>query len=379
MRRLVLLVPWALGLSLLLTHVASADDTIEALRQAEREARANLANAYGELAKARVDSLFVPPPKPGEFNFTPDPQPVEKAETAVREAESKARQAAEARRAAEAKGVDNAKAATEARERSERAADRAKDAAKRSEFLPESKTLDDLIGKELRQFDAYEARKDFKSALVRETELLDKEADRLEAEAKKPGASAETKAAATRAREAADRAAARLRAEFPPLFPPKKAKIDPFPFIPGHPQPGDPTALGTVGPPGAGSQLISANIPVLVDNQQTALICIQPGHNAANVATALELANHQVIATTGTGTVIAAHGDPKTIETRARAKRIDLCFVEINYCMIMTPLTAFRGHVHELHRGGLHDHDAPDLPWSWAVTPPEPVVSWGGR
>jgi hypothetical protein len=35
MRRLVLLIPWALGLVLLLTRVASAGDPIEALRQAE--------------------------------------------------------------------------------------------------------------------------------------------------------------------------------------------------------------------------------------------------------------------------------------------------------------------------------------------------------
>jgi len=394
MRRLALLAPWALGLILLLTSAPSADDPIEALRQAEREANANLAQAYGDLAKAQdeFESPLVPPlPKPGEL-VRPKPPEIDKAETAVREAESTAQQAAEARRAAEAKSIDSAKAATEARERSERAADRAKVAADRSPFLPGS-SVDERVGEALRQFDAVEKRKDFKMALEREAELLDNDADRLEADAKTPGASAETKAAATRAREAADRAAARLRDEFPPLFPPRRAKpthetippgteqpphIDPFPFIPGFPTPGDPTALGTVGPPEAGSQPVSADLTVLVDNRPRILICIPPSADVAKVATALGLAEHDVVAQLPTGTVIAAYGDPQTIEAEAKAKRIPLCFVEIDYCVIKTPLTAFRGHEHRAHPGGLHAHDAPDPPWDWGVTPPVPVVSWGG-
>ena len=376
MRRLVLLILWALGLVLLLTRVASADDTIEALRRAEREARANLADAHGNLLKERAAAqIRLQPLQPPQFPPVPEnqtPGPLETAEKAAREAESRARQAAEARRAAEAKSIDNANAATEARERAERAADRAKDAAKRSEFLPERKTLDDLVGKELRQFDAEQARRDFKSALERETELLDKEADRLEAEAKKPGASAETKAAATRAREAADRAAAHLRAKFPPLFPPKRATIDPFPYIPEFPTPGDPTAFGT------GGQQVSTNMTVAMDNRLKVLICLRHGADPAKVAAALGLGPYGVIAMTATGTILLAPGDPQALAAKAQGHP-DVCFVETNYCMIMTPLTAFRGHVHELHRGRLHDHDAPDPPWSWSLTPPEPVVSWGGQ
>ena len=398
MRRLVYLAPWALGLILLLTSALSADDTIDALRQAEREARANLADAYGKLIKERAEAqIRLQPLQAPRFPPVPEnqtPGPLETAEKTAREAESTAQQAAEARRAAEARTINTAKAATEARERSELAAHRAKSAAKRSAFLPERKTVDDIVGEQLRQFDKEEARKDFKMALQRETELLDKEADGLEAEATKLGASDQAKAAARSARLASDRAAALLRAEFPPLFPPKRAApttetvppgteqpphIDPFPFIPGFPQPGDPTALGTVGPQGAGSQPVSIDMTVTVPNRPKTLVCILPGDDVEKVAAALGLADYEVVAQTATGTVIAAEGDPQTIEAEAKAKRIPLCFVEINFCVIKAPLTAFRGHEHRAHPGGIHNHDAPDPPWSWAVTPPEPVVSWGGR
>jgi len=145
-----------------------------------------------------------------------------------------------------------------------------------------------------------------------------------------------------------------------------------------------PTALldpktPAVAPTEKGGQPVSANMTVAVDNRLTVLICIPPGANAAEVAAALGLQNYGVLAKTSTGTIIIAPGDSKAVEAQAKEKGIDLCFLEINYCMIMTPLTAFRGHVHELHRGGLHDHDAPDLPWSWAVTPPESVLSWEGQ
>jgi len=126
-------------------------------------------------------------------------------------------------------------------------------------------------------------------------------------------------------------------------------------------------------------QSVSTDITVIVNNRPKTLVCILPGDNVEKVAAALGLADYEVVAQTGTGTVIAAYGDPQTIEAEAKAKRIPLCFVEINFCVIKAPLTAFRGHQHKAHPGGIHNHDAPDPPWSWAVTPPEPVVSWGGR
>ena len=135
---------------------------------------------------------------------------------------------------------------------------------------------------------------------------------------------------------------------------------------------------GTVGPPGAGGQQVSTNMTVAMDNRLKVLICLRHGADPAKVAAALGLGPYGVIAMTATGTILLAPGDPQALAAKAQGHP-DVCFVETNYCMIMTPLTAFRGHVHELHRGRLHDHDAPDPPWSWSLTPPEPVVSWGGQ
>ena len=394
-RRLFLLVPWALGLVLLLTHVPSAGDPIEALRQAELEARANYANALRELAKAL---------KAG------DERRIVPLEGSANNANATAQTAAAARRAAEARNIDTAKAATEARELSKAVADRTRDAFEQGDLTfarfpfslrrSESLSVDELVEEGLREFDATQARKDFEMALEREAQLLDKEAVRLKALAEKSWASAETKAAAMTAREAANRAAARLAAEFGhrprplPPTPPKKAepatetgpsdseqppKIDPVPLIPGFPPVGDQTALGTVGPPRAGSKPVSVDMTVVVDNRSKVMICIPPGVDPVKVATALGLTEHRVIAKASTGTIIMTPGDLQAIEAKAKEKGIALCFVEIDFCMIMTPLTAFRGHDHQAHRGGLHDHDAPDPPWTWSVTPPEPVVSWGGR
>jgi hypothetical protein len=386
-RRRIVLVPWALGLILLLAPALSADDTIDALQQAEREARAKLADASGELVKARK----------AHASREISEAKLDQAVKAYTDAEHNANRAADARRSAEARNIITPKAASDARERFERAEDRARQAWRQSELMDEltpdeDKSLESKVGNTLRNFDFQVAHQDFKMALQREAELHDKEADRLEADA-----SAESKAKATRAREVADIAAGRLdrlRAELsadPPLVLPKKAETTPETVPPGSaPPPGDflpspfdkviaqrevtdPSAFGT------GGQPVSADVTVSVENRLHTLICIPPGDDAANVATALGLANSQVVATTATGTIIMALGDPQTIEAKAKEKRINLCFVEINYCMIMTPLTAFRGHVHELHRGGLHDHDAPDPPWNWSMMPPEPVVSWGGR
>jgi hypothetical protein len=47
---------------------------------------------------------------------------------------------------------------------------------------------------------------------------------------------------------------------------------------------------------------------------------------------------------------------------------------ELNFCTLMAPLTAFRGHEHEHHHGALHSHDAPDPPLNWGRNPPRIVV-----
>ena len=236
MKRLMVCILWAVGLVLLLAPAPSADDPIEVLRQAEREARAKLTDAYREFEKAdralERPGVLQPPPLPGSPPSR-DQQKFDKAESAAREAESKAQQAAEARRAAEARNINTPKAATEARERLEARAEMMKGQAELSDPFPPTVMMrtkedmaDAMVEEGLRKFDAAEARRDFQMALKRESELLDKEADRLEAEAKKSPASAESKTEARRAREAADRAAARLRAEFPRAL-----------FAPGRPKP----------------------------------------------------------------------------------------------------------------------------------------------
>ena len=95
------------------------------------------------------------------------------------------------------------------------------------------------------------------------------------------------------------------------------------------------------------------------------------------VAMALGLGGHQLLATGATGTIVRAPGDAKTIEKTAQDKGVNLCFVEPDYCTIMTPLTPFRGHDHKAHEHsgrGPHEHDGPDPPWTWGVIPPEIVV-----
>jgi hypothetical protein len=115
-----------------------------------------------------------------------------------------------------------------------------------------------------------------------------------------------------------------------------------------------------------------------VDNRPGVLACIAIGQNPREAANAIGLESYQVVATGPTGTIIRAPGDPETVNRLAQQRRITLCFpAESDVCMIMTPLTAFRGHNHEAHiqsNRAIHDHEAPDPPWEWGVTPPETVV-----
>jgi len=116
-----------------------------------------------------------------------------------------------------------------------------------------------------------------------------------------------------------------------------------------------------------------------VDNRPQVNVCIPPGKDADTELIALELGNAQVVATGATGTIVRAPGDAKTIEKTAQDKGVNLCFVEPDFCTIMTPLTPFRGHDHKAHERsgrGPHEHDAPGLPWTWGVAPPETVIRW---
>jgi len=116
---------------------------------------------------------------------------------------------------------------------------------------------------------------------------------------------------------------------------------------------------------------------VALDNQPQVNVCIPAGKDVHTELIAMGLGNAQVLATTPTGTVARAPGDAKTVEKIAKEKGIDLCFVESDFCTIMTPLTPFRGHDHQAHEQsgrGPHEHDAPDPGPDWGITPPEIVV-----
>jgi hypothetical protein len=121
----------------------------------------------------------------------------------------------------------------------------------------------------------------------------------------------------------------------------------------------------------------STEMFAFVDNRPGVLACIATGQNPREAAIALGLGEHQLIASGPTGAIIRAPGDPETVNRLAQQRKITLCFpAEIDVCIIMTPLTPFRGHNHELHLGALHEHDAPDPPLDWGVTPPETVISF---
>ena len=119
------------------------------------------------------------------------------------------------------------------------------------------------------------------------------------------------------------------------------------------------------------------DIFVAVDNRPQTNVCVPAGQNPHETASALGLSGQQVIASTSAGTIIRAPGDPKTIEKKAQETGVSTCFAESDFCTIMTPLTPFRGHDHKAHERsgrGPHEHDAPDPPLDWGVTPPEMVI-----
>jgi hypothetical protein len=111
---------------------------------------------------------------------------------------------------------------------------------------------------------------------------------------------------------------------------------------------------------------------VVVENRQGTIVCLPKGKTVPGL-------DGEVIAEGPAEVLVVTSKSPEEAERLARASGVTLCFVEINFCVIKTPLTAFRGHVHKVHPGGIHNHDAPDPPWNWSVTPPEAVVVWGGE
>ena len=114
-----------------------------------------------------------------------------------------------------------------------------------------------------------------------------------------------------------------------------------------------------------------------VDNRPEVLACIASGQNAREAASALGLGQHQLIASSAAGNIIRGPGDPQTVNRLAQQQKITLCFpAEADVCMIMTPLTPFRGHDHHLHHGHAHERDAPNPPPDWGVTPPETIIRW---
>lgn len=121
---------------------------------------------------------------------------------------------------------------------------------------------------------------------------------------------------------------------------------------------------------------------VAVDNRPWVNVCIPPGKEPEEVINALGFGESQLVTINFSGTMIRVPGDAATIAKIAKEKGIDLCFVEPDYCMIMTPLTPFRGHDHEAHvqsGRGIHDHKGPDPSWDWGITPPETVIRWEER
>jgi len=109
-------------------------------------------------------------------------------------------------------------------------------------------------------------------------------------------------------------------------------------------------------------------VAVLVDNDQGSNVCVDGGDASA--------LGGQVLGSGPGGTIVNTPMNPQTVERVAKEKGLRICWIEINYCMIMTPLTPFRGHVHGDHGPGksIHDHDAPDPPLNWGVIPPATVI-----
>lgn len=132
-------------------------------------------------------------------------------------------------------------------------------------------------------------------------------------------------------------------------------------------------------PPKAGA-MAPKETPIYVNGPADGTnVCISPGQDVGKAVASMGLSNAQVVASTTAGTVVRTETDAKTAEKAAKDKNVKTCFKpEPDYCLIFTPLTKFRGHDHAMHDAdpnrGPHDHDGPDPPLTWGVTPP--TTSW---
>jgi hypothetical protein len=132
-------------------------------------------------------------------------------------------------------------------------------------------------------------------------------------------------------------------------------------------------------PAGAARPQQPVDVYVAVDNRPKVNVCIAQGQNPDDAVNKLGLDEPQTVVQTPDGTVVQTTTDAQTVEKAAKDKKVQLCFrPEGDFCLIFTPLTAFRGHDHGAHQHagrGPHDHDAPDPPLTWGVTPPTPVFT----
>jgi hypothetical protein len=118
---------------------------------------------------------------------------------------------------------------------------------------------------------------------------------------------------------------------------------------------------------------------VAMDNREQTNVGILPGQDPKEAAKAL---GGMILATGPQGAIISTVGDPETIKKKAQEIGLQTNFVEKNFRMNKAPLTPFRGHDHKAHEHsgrGPHDHDAPDPPLDWGVTPPEFTIRWEAR
>jgi DNA repair exonuclease SbcCD ATPase subunit len=121
----------------------------------------------------------------------------------------------------------------------------------------------------------------------------------------------------------------------------------------------------------------ATDVYVAVNNQAQTLACFAGELSDQDAQELKQQLDYEVIAKTPTGTLIRSPQSAQTIELIANGRRIKLCFPpEVDVCLIMTPLTPFRGHDHATHQGGAHEHRPSDLPLDWGVTPPETIIRW---
>ena len=120
------------------------------------------------------------------------------------------------------------------------------------------------------------------------------------------------------------------------------------------------------------------HVTIPIDDRPQYAVCIDQGQDAQAAMGQLGITEGSVVASADGQTVVRTPTDPKTVEKNAKDKNIKLCFpIEDDFCVIMTPLTKFRGHEHarHLHSGrAVHDHDAPDPPLDWGRDPPETII-----